>query len=104
MNCDSRDCAIAETICTITICVSPSGANHHVRETDIFEGRGGVAAIGNLGRSVIAPGVRQAWFTAMTSFGTPQDVTVQELRIETFFPADDATAQLAHAAAEAPGS
>jgi hypothetical protein len=31
-------------------------------------------------------------------------VTVQELRIETFFPADDATAQLAHAAAEAPGS
>ena len=31
-------------------------------------------------------------FTAIATLGTPQDVTLQELRIETFFPVDDATA------------
>ena len=30
-------------------------------------------------------------FTAVTSLSTPMDVTAQELRIETYFPADDAT-------------
>lgn len=30
-------------------------------------------------------------FSTVATFGTAQDVTVQELRIETFFPADDAT-------------
>ncbi len=30
-------------------------------------------------------------FTAVTSLSTPTDVTAQELRIETYFPADDAT-------------
>ena len=30
-------------------------------------------------------------FTAIATLGTPQDVTVQELRIESFFPMDDAT-------------
>jgi hypothetical protein len=28
----------------------------------------------------------------VTTLGTPQDVTLQELRIECFFPADDDTA------------
>ena len=32
-------------------------------------------------------------FSTITTFGTPQDVTMQELRIESFFPADDATRQ-----------
>jgi hypothetical protein len=32
-------------------------------------------------------------FTTIATLGTPQDVTVQELRIECFFPADEATAQ-----------
>ena len=36
-------------------------------------------------------GVRLAFFTTITTFGTPQDVTLQELRIESFFPADAAT-------------
>ena len=31
------------------------------------------------------------FFTTVTTFGTPQDVTLQELRIEQYFPADDAT-------------
>jgi hypothetical protein len=28
-------------------------------------------------------------FTAITTLGTPLDVTLQELRIESFFPADE---------------
>jgi hypothetical protein len=31
-------------------------------------------------------------FTTLATLGTPQDVTVQEIRIECFFPADEATA------------
>ena len=31
------------------------------------------------------------YFTTLTSLGTPHDVTLQELRIESFFPADEAT-------------
>jgi hypothetical protein len=30
-------------------------------------------------------------FSTFTTFGTPQDVGLQELRIETFFPADETT-------------
>jgi hypothetical protein len=33
-------------------------------------------------------------FTTIATLGTPQDVTVQELRIESFFPMDDVTAKL----------
>ena len=32
-----------------------------------------------------------AFFSAVTTLGTPQDITVQELRIESFFPANAAT-------------
>jgi transcriptional regulator with XRE-family HTH domain len=32
-------------------------------------------------------------FTTIATLGTPQDVTLQELRIECFFPADEATSQ-----------
>jgi transcriptional regulator with XRE-family HTH domain len=35
------------------------------------------------------------YFSAVTVLGTPQDVTLQEIRIECFFPADDATAEFA---------
>jgi hypothetical protein len=30
-------------------------------------------------------------FTTIATLGTPQDITVQELRIESFFPMDEAT-------------
>jgi transcriptional regulator with XRE-family HTH domain len=33
-------------------------------------------------------------FTTITTLGTPQDVTLQELRVESFFPMDEATAAL----------
>jgi len=39
-------------------------------------------------------GRRYAFFTAITTFGTPQDVTLQELRIESYFPSDRATREL----------
>jgi hypothetical protein len=36
-----------------------------------------------------APGLEIRLFSAIMTLGTPQDVTLQELRIETFFPADE---------------
>ena len=35
-----------------------------------------------------------SFITTVTVFGTPNDVTLQELAVESFFPADDFTAQL----------
>ena len=46
-------------------------------------------------------GVRSSWFTTIATFGTPQDVTLQELRIESFFPADEETEAAARALADA---
>jgi transcriptional regulator with XRE-family HTH domain len=40
-------------------------------------------------------GRRFDFFSTVTTLGTPQDITVQELRIECFFPADEPTAQAA---------
>lgn len=34
------------------------------------------------------------YFTTLTSLGTPHDITLQELRIESFFPADEATEEV----------
>ncbi len=31
------------------------------------------------------------YFSTLTSLGMPHDITLQELRIESFFPADEAT-------------
>lgn len=42
-------------------------------------------------------------FTTIATLGTPQDVTLQELRIESFFPMDDATARLFRDWSEASG-
>ena len=41
-------------------------------------------------------------FTTIATLGTPQDVTLQELRIECFFPMDEATAKLLRSWAKAP--
>ena len=40
------------------------------------------------------------YFSAVTTLGTPQDVTLQEMRIEAFFPADAATERGARALRE----
>jgi transcriptional regulator with XRE-family HTH domain len=39
-------------------------------------------------------GMRVSLFSVISTFGTAQDVTADELRIESFFPADDATESL----------
>jgi transcriptional regulator with XRE-family HTH domain len=38
-----------------------------------------------------ANGVRLSLFTMISTFGTPQDVTAENLRVGSFYPADDAT-------------
>jgi hypothetical protein len=40
-------------------------------------------------------------FTTLTTFGTPRDVTLDELAVELFFPADDASEQLLRGVAAA---
>ena len=40
-------------------------------------------------------GITARFFTTIATPGTPLDVTMQELRVESFFPADDATEELA---------
>ena len=35
-------------------------------------------------------------FTTLTTFGTPRDITLSELAVELFYPADDATDRLLH--------
>ena len=37
-------------------------------------------------------GLRLSVFSVISTFGTPQDITADEIRIEGFYPADDATA------------
>jgi transcriptional regulator with XRE-family HTH domain len=44
--------------------------------------------------------LRLNFFSAVTVLGTPQDVTLQELRIESFFPVDAATAAAAQRLAD----
>jgi hypothetical protein len=39
-------------------------------------------------------GTRMSVFTTIATLGTPQDVTLQEIRIECFFPSDAASAAL----------
>ncbi len=38
-------------------------------------------------------GVELSFLTTLTTLGTPFDITLQEIRLESFFPADDATRQ-----------
>jgi len=39
-------------------------------------------------------GIEARFFTMLTTIGTPMDVTADELAIEAYFPADDATRAL----------
>ena len=46
-------------------------------------------------------GVEARIFTTIASIGTPIDATAEEIKIETYFPADDATAALVRSLAAA---
>lgn len=45
-------------------------------------------------------GLHLSFFSVISTFGTPQDITTDELRIEAFYPSDDATRAFFQAAAE----
>ena len=47
-------------------------------------------------------GLELQFFSTVTTLGTPQDITVQEIRIECFFPADERTERAARRLAAAP--
>ncbi len=44
--------------------------------------------------TLVKHSIKASLFTTITTFGTPLDVTAQELRIESFFPADEETKQM----------
>lgn len=44
-------------------------------------------------------GAELSLFTMLTTFGTPRDITIDEIAVELFYPADDATARALRAAA-----
>lgn len=44
-----------------------------------------------------------SWFSTIATIGTPLDITLEELRIETMFPADEATEQFAREFARSHG-
>ena len=44
-----------------------------------------------------------SFFVTLTTFAMPRDVTLQQIKVEGFFPADEATAQLARRLAAEPG-
>jgi transcriptional regulator with XRE-family HTH domain len=65
----------------------------------------GVAALDTTDRSLEEPPLLVPWnvrlgehelslFTTLTTFGTPRDITLDELAVELFYPADDATTRL----------
>jgi transcriptional regulator with XRE-family HTH domain len=59
----------------------------------IEAGNPGRHALPFLPVSLLKDGVKLKLFTTIATLGTPRDVTLHELRIESFFPADEATAQ-----------
>ena len=76
-----------------------SEATALLAELTSFPGIDGIGAMPNLERRALPflpltirkDGVELNLFTTITTLGTPHDVTLQELRVECFFPADDAT-------------
>ena len=42
------------------------------------------------------------YFTTLTMLGTPHDITLQEVRVESFFPADEATERVSRTLSTAP--
>jgi transcriptional regulator with XRE-family HTH domain len=66
----------------------------HYQANETLWGDGDAALLPVLPLELEIAGVRMSLFTVIATFGTPQDVTADELRIESFFPADAATEKL----------
>jgi hypothetical protein len=69
------------------------------QDAETLQGFGDAALLPVLPLVIEAAGARLSLFTIIATFGTAQDVTADELRIETLFPADAATEALLRAAA-----
>ena len=82
----------AELEALINECLACPGGPQHWRAPDFDAPAPPVLEV-----TFVKGDMRQSWFTAVTSLGTPADVTVQELKIKTFFPADEATEAMAKA-------
>jgi hypothetical protein len=63
--------------------------HHSVASADPVE----PADLKRSGRAAASP-VRLSMFTTLTTFGTPLDVTLAELAVELFYPADNGSADL----------
>lgn len=66
----------------------------HYQDPDTLWAAEDAALVPVLPLEMVKDGVRISLFTVIATFGTAQDVTADELRIESLFPADEATAQL----------
>ena len=69
------------------------------QDADTIWAAGDAALVPVLPLEVEKDGVRISLFTVIATFGTAQDVTADELRIESLFPADVATEKLFRTAA-----
>ena len=52
---------------------------------------------------IVTVGQELSFFSVMSMIGTPLDVTLAELTLEMFFPADTVTQEFLQAAADRPG-
>ena len=59
-----------------------------------------VIAGDGIGREVTPAAIQQYYNTHLTTFGTPHDVPLEELRIKLFFPADASSLELFQRLAE----
>jgi transcriptional regulator with XRE-family HTH domain len=71
------------------------------QDADILWSAAGAALVPILPFNMEINGLRISMFAIVATFGTAQDVTADELRIETLFPADGETERLFRAAASA---
>jgi transcriptional regulator with XRE-family HTH domain len=91
----SADAALQELLRELLDYPAPAAAAHaHDSETDTI-----VVPL-----QLATPAGVLAFFGTITIFGTPVDVTLSELAIESFFPADAATAEALRRIAESVGS
>lgn len=77
---------------------SPSAALYHEVYTDIPPPQETILPLDSplLASTFQVGGTSLSFFSTITTLGTPRDITLQELRIESFFPADSTTEACLH--------
>jgi transcriptional regulator with XRE-family HTH domain len=86
---DAAADGLIETTALLERLMGYKGVRSALRQAPVKEGGGPVLAMHfHKGDTALR------LFTTIATLGTPQDITLQELRIESFFPMDDATARI----------